>query len=72
MWGMWRDKQMMPTFLVKNSKRLCPYDFTIPLMIQHIVCTYCLHPKTQHVYYLGQMDNKHPCRGCDCVCFKSM
>ena len=63
---------MMPTFLVKYPKRLCSYDFTIPLMIQRIVCTYCLHPKTKDVYNLGQMDNKHPCRGCDCVCFKSM
>ena len=36
------------------------------------VCTYCLHPKMQHIYYLGQMDDKHPCKTCDCLHFKSM
>ena len=63
---------MIPTFSSNNSKRLCLYSSTIPPMNQFDVCTYCLHTKRQHAYYLDQTDNKHPCKVCDCLYFKSM
>ncbi|MDW0239357.1 MAG: hypothetical protein QN721_10185, partial [Nitrososphaeraceae archaeon] len=48
------------------------FESGVSALSQHSVCTYCLHPKKEHVYYVGQIDNKHPCRVCDCNCFKSM
>ena len=55
-----------------TGKHLCPHNSTIESMSPHDVCIYCLHPKNQHVYYVGQIDNKHTCRVCDCLYFKSM